>query len=237
MTFDANLSPAVLAKDYAAAHGFTIEPVGRRYRITYSAAQFDTFVAEVGGYPAALNAMRKYSDALNVTANSGCPCAPEGDGTNIKCPDPVTGKLGCDAPTCKGANCTSNGTTPHSAECLAEYEQTCAGGSLVLPKPGEGSVAYTQTFGRAVRNKLLYGDERGMKGVDFPFEDDASKNRIRKRARELAKPAPWQVEFSHRAGKIYKVAYATRAEALKAVRQLMPNKRMRPTYINIVRVA
>jgi len=29
--------------------------------------------------------------------------------------------------TCKGTNCTSDGTTPHSAECAAEYERCTAG--------------------------------------------------------------------------------------------------------------
>jgi len=57
-------TPAQEAKDFAAANGFTISPLDRRYVVSYPAAQFDTFVANVGGYPAALNAMRKYMDAL-----------------------------------------------------------------------------------------------------------------------------------------------------------------------------
>jgi len=57
-------TPAQEAKDFAAANGFTISPLDRRYVVSYPAAQFDTFVANVGGYPAALNAMRKHMDAL-----------------------------------------------------------------------------------------------------------------------------------------------------------------------------
>ena len=57
-------TPAQEAKDFAAANGFTISPLDRRYVVSYPAAQFDTFVANVGGYPAALNTMRKYMDAL-----------------------------------------------------------------------------------------------------------------------------------------------------------------------------
>lgn len=127
------MTPAQEAKEYAAANGFTIRLSGRRYIIEHSDSQYEGYVADVGGYPAALNAMQKFvsereladmsaSDtatfnnpndakmmhcdvvredgALGVFADAvvgGCPCAPCGDGSDVKCPNPVTGKLGCDA--------------------------------------------------------------------------------------------------------------------------------------------
>lgn len=51
------MTPAQEAKEYATANGFTIEPVGRRYRIARAMIPTVT-IAEVGGYPAALNAMK-----------------------------------------------------------------------------------------------------------------------------------------------------------------------------------
>lgn len=54
------MTPAQEAKDYAAQHGFTIITLGRRYIINHQESPYDTFVAEVGGYPAALNAMKRY---------------------------------------------------------------------------------------------------------------------------------------------------------------------------------
>lgn len=50
-------SPAERAKEFAADNGFIIEPVGRRYRITRN-NMHNVTIAEVGGYPAALNAMK-----------------------------------------------------------------------------------------------------------------------------------------------------------------------------------
>lgn len=51
------MTPSQEAKEYAAANGFSIEPVGRRYEIWHDN---DGFVINIGGYPAALNAMRMY---------------------------------------------------------------------------------------------------------------------------------------------------------------------------------
>lgn len=62
------MTPSQAAHKYAGDNGFKIVSNGRRYIISYPAAQFDTFVAEVGGYPAALNAMRKYFEALMTSA-------------------------------------------------------------------------------------------------------------------------------------------------------------------------
>lgn len=71
------MTPAQEAKDYAAQHGFTIITLGRRYIINHQESPYDTFVAEVGGYPAALNAMKRYvqqqteSSALEQARETG----------------------------------------------------------------------------------------------------------------------------------------------------------------------
>jgi hypothetical protein len=55
-------TPSQEAKDFAAANGFTITPNGRRYNVFHNV---DGGVIEVGGYPAALNAMRMYVPQAN----------------------------------------------------------------------------------------------------------------------------------------------------------------------------
>jgi hypothetical protein len=56
------MTPSEQAKEFARSNGFGIEPVGRRYSITRGIE----VVAEVGGYPAAINAMRKWIDAFAI---------------------------------------------------------------------------------------------------------------------------------------------------------------------------
>lgn len=56
------MTPAQEAKEFAAAHGFAILPNGRRYDIwtDYEGDEHQNHIAQVGGYPAALNAMVRY---------------------------------------------------------------------------------------------------------------------------------------------------------------------------------
>lgn len=54
-------TPAQAAKEYAALHGFTITPCGRRYTISHKATVrgvTELWANDVGGYPAMLNAMK-----------------------------------------------------------------------------------------------------------------------------------------------------------------------------------
>ncbi len=67
-TNDASLTPAVLAKNYADAHGMVIIKVERRYQIQTKDAL--ELIDEVGGYPAALNAMKRHVEALQDEANT-----------------------------------------------------------------------------------------------------------------------------------------------------------------------
>jgi hypothetical protein len=54
-------TPAEIAKQFAKDNGFTIVAKDRRYVINYRGA----FVAEVGGYPAAYNAMTRHMSELS----------------------------------------------------------------------------------------------------------------------------------------------------------------------------
>jgi hypothetical protein len=56
------MTPAELAREFAEKHGFTIEPVGRRYKLYRDVDEHGepNVFADVGGYPAALNAMKRY---------------------------------------------------------------------------------------------------------------------------------------------------------------------------------
>jgi hypothetical protein len=60
------MTPAQEAKAYAAEHGFTIVTAERKHSIY---APGGALVAQVSGYPAALNAMKRDIDALNVTTD------------------------------------------------------------------------------------------------------------------------------------------------------------------------
>lgn len=62
-------TPSQLAKEFAAQHGFMIKPVERRYHVMRAGMPL-TFVADVGGYPAALNAMRKWLDDMQASGES-----------------------------------------------------------------------------------------------------------------------------------------------------------------------
>jgi hypothetical protein len=62
-------TPSQLAKDFAAQHGFTITPEGRRYVLSHKgnrAGVPDLWATDVGGYRAALNAMKARIEDLRV---------------------------------------------------------------------------------------------------------------------------------------------------------------------------
>lgn len=56
------MTPAQEAKEYAARHGFSIGNVvgAKRYFVYRTGGGTSDAIAEVGGYPAALNAMKRY---------------------------------------------------------------------------------------------------------------------------------------------------------------------------------
>lgn len=64
------MTPAQEAKEYAAANGFTIRPDRRRYIVEHSDSQYEGYVADVGGYQAALNAMKKFVESLGAFADA-----------------------------------------------------------------------------------------------------------------------------------------------------------------------
>jgi hypothetical protein len=60
------MTPAQVAKQFAADNGFTITSDGRKYRIGYIALDSNEIeIAIVSGYPAALNAMKRYMSELS----------------------------------------------------------------------------------------------------------------------------------------------------------------------------
>lgn len=59
------MTPSQQAKDFARDNGFTIEPNGRRYDVWFAPeGEPRNHVAQVGGYPAALNAMKAHIESL-----------------------------------------------------------------------------------------------------------------------------------------------------------------------------
>jgi hypothetical protein len=62
-------TPAEAARAYAAKHGFTITPVGRRYQVACDL----TTITEVGSYTAALNTMKRHVEMRAVGADRSTP--------------------------------------------------------------------------------------------------------------------------------------------------------------------
>lgn len=159
------MTPAQEAKEYAAQHGFSIGAVvgAKRYFVyrMRNGVSYGDPIAEVSGYPAALNAMKRYMQEQTESA-------------------------------------------------ALELPRACSD----ISKPFKIA-------------------ERIYPPSDFPFEDDASKGRIRAEARRIrgearriTKPAEGSPEwFARRPWRIVcgstvcPMAYATRFDALKTVRQ------------------
>jgi hypothetical protein len=307
-----NKTPAQLAKDYAVEHGFVITPVGRRYTVTYPDAQYDTHVADVGGYPAALNAMRKYVEARQSCEGAGNdPWAHDGA---IHTEPRIGGALtdGCtDAQVAEGiqaqyernnqrainlfsigisfnprdvengeikrADVRTNGDVPDAVLLAArvlndredpfgvtlqtEYKrlflhnpnefirlvQLARGRTLDgLAHAAEGTKRMPGQSDHEYRNLLLYGHVDGIAAAVATINlkvapsiaygsrlDEMARLPVRKRR---APRHTHSVEWRYKGGKIHSQPYPSHAEALKAVRQMMCNKRMRPDYVNIVPV-
>jgi hypothetical protein len=101
-------TPSQLAKDFAAQHGFTITPEGRRYVLSHKgdrAGVPDLWATDVGGYPAALNAMKARIEDLRVANeaiddgackscdNDKCTTGAECVTLGLDAPDPAMVKL------------------------------------------------------------------------------------------------------------------------------------------------
>lgn len=159
------MTPAQEAKEYAAQNGFSIGAVvgAKRYFIyrTRNGVSHGDAIAEVGGYPAALNAMKRYVQEQAESA------------------------------------------------ALEQARETGKVGALV------GDVNATNV-------EIM---DSGRMVADFPFEDEASKARIRAEARRIHKPEPGSPEWYARnpwrivGPGYFPMAYATRADALKTVRR------------------
>lgn len=119
-------TPAQEAKEYAAANGFTIAPEGRRYRVTHiSGHEFDR-----SGYAACLNEMQFIIGTLGDAKRDAIANLNMGTAALVGVLAPVATKKPV---RCKGPKCTSNGETPHSAECNALHDATVAG--VIEQKP------------------------------------------------------------------------------------------------------
>jgi hypothetical protein len=104
------LTPAEAARVYAALHGFVIStmPATKRYRVYLTNSQgvaTGVPIAEVGGYPAALNAMKRW--------------VADGDEVDKLLKGPIPGEQ-----PCKGTNCSAVNGSAHSPECEAQHETT-----------------------------------------------------------------------------------------------------------------
>lgn len=190
------MTPAQEAKEYAAVHGFSIETDGRRYRILYG----DNSFATVSGYPAVLNAMKRYVQEQAVSAALEQARA--------------TGKVGA---IVGDVNATK-------VEILSDEQiaqNMIVGAQIAGCASRESAVELCKALTPSTAHRLF-----DKPVADFPFEDDASKARIRAEARRIHKPAegtpewyarrPWRIVCGPTA---WPMAYASRSDALKTVRQ------------------
>jgi hypothetical protein len=167
-------TPSQRAKEFATQHGFKITPNGRRYDVEHG----NELVANVGGYEAALNAMKaRLESGLQVSQDAAFnnprdaammpaipdECAASGASCSYR-PHGINGESQCQY-------CGKPKPMPWSDQRTAEM---IAQGDAVTNKSlrlaGLLHRAGFTAADVATRNKLVYGDERGMKGVDFPFE-------------------------------------------------------------------
>ena len=135
------MTPAQEAKEYADTHGFNIQPIGRRfdiYRIVDGA-----HVGNVGGYPASLNAMKRYTQEHLV---------------EVMRDDDF-------AEPCKGDTCTKRfESDAHSPECIAEHARAYSG--LDIAEPNADKSVYAWVTGKDKRPRVH--DMRVMTGAAQP---------------------------------------------------------------------
>lgn len=191
------MTPSQEAKQFALANGFSIEPVGRRYTVTRTISpQCLHVVGEVGGYPAALNMMRQWLDASHDAALNN-----PNDAKLMHC-DVVSddGEMGVFADAPVGVQTYAGGSLvlpEQSADPALNATANNCFGTLepitpdTVPMSREEMFAPVQAELDRLRNLRVYGDERGMKGVDYPFDDfdAAAQARIRQAANRIAKQA------------------------------------------------
>ena len=189
------LTPAQEAKAFAERNGFEIKPNARRYRITRKDS--DVTIAEVGGYPAALNAMRTQLSADGLRAvlmDHGI------DMGNVGAADSQCVESGADA-----AVIDEDGTV-HIPNRVVPYEENK---ESAIKQIADSAAQY------------------------FEEADEATRDRIRQRAANMRQKMTHVVMWRFGNSVFYSLQYPSYASALKAVRQLMPNKRMRPSYVEI----
>lgn len=136
------MTPSQQAKEFARANGFSIEPVGRRYTVRRTMSpQCLHVVGEVGGYPAALNAMRKWLDDMQASDTAAFN-------------NPNDAKLAhCDVVRDDGAMGVFADAPVTVVDVAAGPDRTVVG-TVVLPSGNEFSGLRNQVLGRAPRRSV-----------------------------------------------------------------------------------
>lgn len=191
------------AKDFAVANRFNITTNGRRYVVSHDD---DGIVVEVGGYPAALNAMRMYVPLADRTLR------------DVVIDEPIPAGAKFTIESMPDGTLRSQVFTPNAHGPFAD-----AVGATIAARPAElppgTSVDMPKPF-------------RFTPGDDIPFDEfnDASKARIRAAATKMrAKkplPARWVLRIEYNGIKFAEGRYACRADAVKESRREMNESRM-----------
>jgi hypothetical protein len=244
---EAQLTPSQAARRFADENGFKIVTVDRRYKATHS-----TGVSfERGGYPALLNEMRAIIGCIeNGNAHPVHGFAVDADatvGTNVAVVDVAAGPdrtvvATVAIPAGDEFSGLRNQVLGRAVVESRAFEGVTWGALEpvtpdTVPMSREEMFAPVKAELDRLRNFRIYGDERGMKGVDYPFDDfdAAAQERIRHAANRIAKQARKTQGTPRRVGPFMALVqyaepdihgddtfvgnFATRPEALKWIRR------------------
>jgi hypothetical protein len=228
-------TPAELAKEFAAANGISIRSEGRRYVLTDESVVMGKEFAEVGGYPAALNAMRKYvetRDAVPISTGHGLDKLAQHP---AKVPPSVGYSVGNIHYGHPGG---SGGAT--IATLREEDASNRTVGTLSDPEWAAKTADDIKQDIVALVNEASQHphDIFGKMPAPIPLSKRA-KREMRKWARALRLsylPPTHQLEFRFGIGAVFVSRFPSYAEALRQYRQLMSeeNKAHRPVWAQIV---
>jgi hypothetical protein len=228
-------TPAQLAKEFAAAHGFSIVPRGRRYAIVKRRHNSIVEIAEVGGYPAALNAMKRYvaEHASDVVTAVPDECAATGESCNY-------GPWGRDCERqCKYCGKVQDALNAPAAPIVKAFPagwESIEGDDPALAETIDNThnVVMAQT-GRGAKSPVFQLDDAafavppmdsGLTPLQIMEEyakiPPVSRETVLERLRKWCERFPWIIKETHPNGGTFVLGerFANRADALKHCRQM-----------------
>lgn len=206
-------TPSQLAKEFAAQHGFTITPNGRRYAVTKGQIMF-----EVGGYETALNQMKRFVAMAEADEAAHPDVVKQVDASEARI-RPAQGVIRDDGVMGLPADTIVGAAVEWSDQRLVE--QVCAENAGIDRARGAAAQIASLADAWGTNPALTRAGE-----LDFALLDDAARARVRKasnrllreRRRASGKPpgGKWHVIFDGLT--VMKYGYPSRSDAIAIVR-------------------